>query len=272
MYAVILAGGSGTRLRPLRGTGEPVAFQQLADGRTLLQHTAERLAPLVDPMDVVVVANRRHGQLVRRQLPEARIVVQPIDRGTATALALAVVSVDRPESETMVVVNADHEVERDDAVRDAIGVAGEYLSRGALGVERPLVTFGVQPTTADRELTYIQPSYNDGARVGGQRVYRVSSLEPKPEDTRTRQLFDSGTTYWSAGMYVWRQGAITESLQRYTPLFTMLGPAFRSELALTAAYDRLQPVSIEEGVLAGAARDGIVLTVPLDVGWRERGA
>jgi mannose-1-phosphate guanylyltransferase len=170
----------------------------------------------------------------------------------------------------MVVVNADHEVDRSDRVCEAVRVAGEELSGGALGVDHPLVMFGVQPSSADRELTYIQPSYNDGARVDGHRVYRVSVVEPKPEKTRTRQLFESGTTYWSAGMYVWQGAAITEALQRYTPLFTMLGPAYRSELALAAAYDRLQPVSIEEGVLAGAARDGSVLTVPLDVGWRER--
>jgi mannose-1-phosphate guanylyltransferase len=117
MYAVILAGGSGTRLRPLRGTEEPVAFQALPDGRTLLQHTCARLARLVDPMDVVVVTNRRHGQLVRDQLPDARIVAQPMNRGTATALALAIVSVERGADETMVVLTADHEVEREDVLR-----------------------------------------------------------------------------------------------------------------------------------------------------------
>ncbi|HEV3485337.1 MAG TPA: sugar phosphate nucleotidyltransferase, partial [Vicinamibacterales bacterium] len=139
MYAVILAGGNGTRLRPLPGTEEPAAFQGTPDGRTLLQQTAARLAGVVDPMDVIVVTNRRHGQLVREQLPEARIVTQPMNRGTATALALVIVSVDRPESETMIVVNADHEVELDDAVQQAITVADQQICGGALGVERPLV-------------------------------------------------------------------------------------------------------------------------------------
>ncbi|CAN5647854.1 hypothetical protein BH23CHL6_BH23CHL6_00970 [soil metagenome] len=88
---------------------------------------------------------------------------------------------------------------------------------------------------------------------------------------RTRQLYESGTTYWAAGIYLWQRAAIADAAQRYTPLFTLLGPAYRSELALRAAYDRLQPVSIEEGVLAGAAGDGVALTVPLDVGWSERG-
>jgi mannose-1-phosphate guanylyltransferase len=272
MYAVILAGGSGSRLRPLRATDDAIAFQPMPDGRTLLQQTAARLAPVVDPMDIVVVTNRRHGKLVREQLPEARIVTQPTNRGTATALALAIVSVDRPESETMVVVNADHSVDRDDVVKDAIEVADGQLSSGALGVERPLVTVAVRPTKADRELTYIQPDYNGGTRIGGQRVYRVSSVEPKPADSRARQLYESGTSYWSAGIYIWRQAAIANAVTRFTPLFTMLRPAHRSEVALNAAYDGLQPVSIEEGVLAAAARDGSVLTMPLEIGWHERSA
>lgn len=271
MYAVILAGGSGTRLRPLRGTEEPVAFQALPDGRTLLQHTCARLARLVDPMDVVVVTNRRHGQLVRDQLPDARIVTQPMNRGTATALALAIVSVERGADETMVVLTADHEVEREDILKEAIAAADGQIVSGALGVERPLVTFAVRPTEADRELTYIQPSFDGGQRIAGQRVYRVDAVEPKPDTNRTRQLYESGTTYWASGIYIWQRAAIADAVQRYTPLFTLLGPAYRSELALRAAYDRLQPVSLEEGVLVGAARDGVVLTVPLEVGWSERG-
>ena len=268
MYAVILATGSGTRLRPLRG-GEEAAFQMAADGRTMLQQTVDRLVPVVDPMDVVVVADRRQGQLVREQVPAARIVTQPIDRGTATALALALVSVDRPALETMVVLTADHDVEREDVLREQIVLAGEQAEGASLGIEQPLITFAIQPTGADRELTYLEPSYNEATRVGKYRLYRVNSVEPKPEPTRTRQLYESGTRYWNAGIYVWRQDAIVARLRRYTPLFTMLEPAYRSELALGAAYDQLQPVSIEEGVLVSAARDGIVLTMPLEVGMRE---
>ena len=268
MYAVILAGGSGTRLRPLRARAES-AFEVMADGRTLLQQTVERLAPVVDPMDIVVVANRRQGQLVRQQVPEARIVTQPIDRGTATALALAVVSVERPESEAMVVLAADHQVDREDVLREQVSIAAEQAITGALGVDEPLITFGIRPTSADRELTYVEPDYDQGTRVGGHRLYRVTSVEPKPEATRTRHLFESGTRYWNAGIYVWKQAAIADCLQRYTPLVMMLAQAYRSELALAAAYDRLQPVSIEEGVLIGAARHGIVLTMPLEVGVRE---
>jgi mannose-1-phosphate guanylyltransferase len=269
MYAVILAGGSGTRHHPLHVSDEPTAFRVQPDGRTVLAKTAARLAPLVDPMDFVVVTDRRFGQRVRDELPEARILPEPMNRNTAAALALATIAVNRPEAEPMLVVCADHEVDQEDAFRQAIAGAAVEVVTGVLGIARPLVTFGVRPTAADPEFSYIQPRYDDGVRAGGLRVYPVAGFEANPQNGRTKQLYSSGTTYWSSGIFVWQRGAIYEAIERYTPLFTLLEPAYRSELALRAAYDRLQPVSIDEAVLTGAAGDGYVLTAPLEIGWRE---
>jgi mannose-1-phosphate guanylyltransferase len=269
MYAVILAGGSGTRQRPLRASEEPIPFRTLPDGRTVLFHTAARLGDLVDPMDVVVVTDRRFGQRVREDLPEARILTEPMNRNTAAALALATIAVSRPDGEPMLVVCADHAVEREDVLRDVLRSAEEAILAGVAGVERPLVTFGVRPTGPDPEFSWIQPSYDAGVRAGPLRVYPVSGFEAKPQDGRSRELYESGTMYWSSGIFLWERGAIRDAIERYTPLFTLLEPAYRSELALRAAYDRLQPISIDEAVLTGAAGDGTVLIAPLDVGWRD---
>lgn len=268
MYAVILAGGSGTRHHPLRTSDEPVALRPL-DGTSILRRYAARLEPLVDPMDVVVVTDRRFGQRVRDELPEARILNEPMNRNTAASLALATIAVNRPETEPMLVVCADHGIDDEDGFRQAIAGAAVEIVSGALGVDRPLVTFGVRPTSADPEFSYIQPRYDDGVRAGGLRVYPVAGYEANPQNGRTKQLYDAGTTYWSSGIFVWQRAAIHDAIERYTPLFTLLEPAFRSELALRAAYDRIQPVSIDEAVLAGAAGDGLVLTAPLEVGWRD---
>jgi mannose-1-phosphate guanylyltransferase len=269
MYAVILAGGSGTRQRPLSGHERATAFAPRPGGRSVLQCTAERLAPLVDPMDITVITDRRFGQTVREQLPEAIIVTEPVNRHTAASIVLATVVLDRPERDVMLVLSTDHEVEREDAFRDALSTAERELTRTAGGITRPLVAFGVRPSAPDPEFSYIRPRQHEGFRAGSLRTYPVDGIEPKPETGRARELFESGTSFWNAGIFLWQRGAIRDAIERYTPLLTLIEPAHRSELALRAAYDRLQPLSIDEAVLAGAARDGGVLMAALDVGWRE---
>jgi len=269
MYAVILAGSSGTRQHPLRAKDDPVSLRPTDDGRTLLRRIGDLIEPIVDPMDVIAVTDRRFGERVRTVLPEARILTEPMGRNTAAALALATIAIRRPDDEQMLVICADHEVAQGDAFREAIATAAVEVVRGAAGVDRPLVTFGIRPTNPDREFSYIQPGYDDGERIGRLRVYPVIGFEAKPENGRTKELFEAGTNFWNSGVFLWQRGAIYDAIERYTPLFTLLEPAYRSELALRAAYDRISPISIDEAILTGAVRDGIVVTAPLDVGWRD---
>ena len=182
MYAVILAGSSGTRQHPLRAKDDPVSLRPTDDGRTLLRRIGDLIEPIVDPMDVIAVTDRRFGERVRTVLPEARILTEPMGRNTAAALALATIAIRRPDDEQMLVICADHEVAQDDAFREAIATAAVEVVRGAAGVDRPLVTFGIRPTNPDREFSYIQPGYDDGERIGRLRVYPVIGFEAKPEN------------------------------------------------------------------------------------------
>lgn len=272
MYLVILADGR-TRQRPPTGGELPVAFRRTADGRTGLERTVERLAPLIDPLDVVVVTDRRHGQTVRSLVPDALVLAEPIHRNTAASITLATVAVERPGDEAMLVVIADHDIEDDDAFRGAVSTMAESLASTDTpsGLAAPLVAFGVTPTDADPDSSYIRPRYGDAFRAGTVRGFPVDGYEAHPTATRARELFDSGTTYWSAGVFLWRRDDIHAAIEHYTPLLTLIEPAHRSELALAAAYDRIQPLSIDETVLAGAAGDGAVVTIPLSVGWKPSG-
>src|SRR4051794_32179705 len=121
MYLVVLAGGSGTGQRASTGLERPTAAAGSdPEGRSPLQQTVACLEPLVDPMDVVVVTDRRFGQLVREQLPESRIVTEPMGRNTAAAVALATVAVERPDGEVMLVLPADLAIPADESLRDAV--------------------------------------------------------------------------------------------------------------------------------------------------------
>ena len=266
MYLVILADGR-TRQQPPSGA-VPVAFERMPDGRTVLERAAARLAPLIDPLDVVVVTDRRHGQTVRGLLPNAQVLAEPLHRNTAASITLATVAVDRPDDEAMLVVVADHDIEDDQAFRTAVTTMEGSLAGMDEGTT-PLLAFGVTPTEADPTCSYIRPRFGDAIRAGALRVFPVEGYEAHPNAARAQELFESGTSYWSAGVYLWQRGAIHAAIERYTPLLTLIEPAFRSELALSAAYDRLQPLSIDETVMAGAGGDGAVVTIPLDVGWRE---
>ena len=269
MYVVILAGASGTRQRPLTGAERPAMFERAVDGTTILERTMVRVAPLVDPLDVVVVTDRRDGQAVRGIAPDALILPEPMNRNTAAAITLTTVAVNRPDTEPMLVFSADHDLDRPEVFEEAIETLDREISRGVPGITRPLVTFGIRPTGAEPGFSYIQPRCGDVIRAGALRVFPADSYEAGPDLARSRELFDSGTAYWNSGIYLWQGGAIREAIERYTPIFTLIEPAFRSELALKSAYDRLQPMSIDEAVLVGGARDGTVMTTPLDAGWCE---
>ena len=153
MYLVMLADGR-TRQQPLSGGELPAAFATTTDGRTVLERAATRLAPLIDPFDVVVVTDRRHGQAVRGLLPKALVLAEPMHRNTAASIALATVAVDRPGDEPMLVVMADHDIEQEEAFREAVSAVEGSFSSAAGDIASPLLAFGVDPTDADpdREL------------------------------------------------------------------------------------------------------------------------
>jgi mannose-1-phosphate guanylyltransferase len=272
MYVVIMAGGGGTRLWPLSRPERPKPFLPLVDDASLLQHTVRRILPLVDEMDVFCVADRRYGQLVRDQVPDVGLIVEPSGRNTAAAIALASAVIERPDDEVMVVLPADHWIADEDAFREAIRVAAEHLATGAFGIERPLVTLGVRPTFASTDYGYLRPDAMHGAKVEGVRVHPLLGFEEKPVEARARELINLPGVAWNAGMFAWQRGAIRAALEKYTPLPMLIDQAVGSELALANAYERITPISIDRAVMESAAADHQVVTGAMDAGWSDLGS
>jgi mannose-1-phosphate guanylyltransferase len=279
MYVVIMAGGGGTRLWPLSRPERPKPFLPLLGDETLLQTTVRRLldGPELGGLaldDIAVVTDRRYGALIREQLGGVRIVTEPHGRNTAAAIALATLAIERDDNDVMLVLPADHRIDpaREGVFRQVLADAAAGLAGGQpFEVEDPLVTLGVQPTHAATEYGYLVPRYEDGRTIRGLHAYPLRAFEEKPAPARARELFESGGVAWNAGMFLWRRRAIRAALEKYTPLPMVLGQAFRSEVALKAAYDRIQPLSIDHAVMEGAARDRRVVMASLDVGWSDLG-
>jgi mannose-1-phosphate guanylyltransferase len=271
MYAVILAGGGGTRLHPLSRPERPKPFLPLLGERSLLQATVERLAGLTD--DITVVTDRRYEQLVREQVPAAAIVLEPLGRNTAAAIALATLVIERRDDDVMVVLPADQTVERTDVFQGVLRAAADELATGAFGIEDPLVTLGIQVDRPATEYGYLIPDVARGADIAGLRAYPLVRFEEKPKPARAEELARDEGVAWNAGIFLWRRRAISHALTRYTGLLQSLGPMVGSPSTLQHAYEAIQrPVSIDYAVMEGAAQSGQVVMASMDVGWSDLGS
>lgn len=279
MDAIILAGGGGTRLWPLSRPETPKPFLPLLGERSLLQRTVDRLAGYpelaVTLEDVTVVTDRRYATLVRQQLPGVRVVVEPIGRNTAAAIALAVVSLerdgDRDADDVMLVLPADHTIEREAVFRGVLGAAAR-LAEGAFGIEAPLVTIGIAHDRPATEYGYLLPELERGETLHGLQSYPLRGFEEKPSRERAAQLVTEAGVAWNAGIFAWRRSAIREAIGRYTGILTLLEPVAASDTGLAAAYDQVRSVSIDHAVMESAARDRRVVMASMDVGWSDLGS
>jgi len=271
VYAVVLAGGGGTRLWPLSRPERPNPFLPLLGDETLIQRTVARLSPLVSPRDVFVVAERRHLALVVEQLPEvppANLLGEPMGRNTAAAVALAAEALARPNHEVMLVLPADAHIADEAGFRDALAVAAEVARGGSL------VTLGVTPDRPETGYGYILAK-PPAREVAGRPTFAVERFLEKPSTDRAAELIATGMASWNAGIFAWTRATIRDRLARYAP--DILGPIRAISQAgtladLEVAYPSLRATSIDYAVMEPASVAGDVSVVPMSVGWSDLGS
>jgi len=277
MYVVIMAGGGGTRLRPLSTAARPKPFLPLLPtGETLLEGTVARLrGPELElsDADICVVASAAYAPLVHRQVPGIAVVVEPEGRNTAAAIALATLAIDRNDDDVMVVLPADHRIdpEREGLFRSVLRAAGEGLATGAFGVESPLVTLGIRPTHPSTQYGYLVPRVEAGEDVAGLRAYPLAAFREKPSPADAEALVASRGVAWNAGMFLWRRRAIRAALERHAPEIAAGVADGLASGDLAAAYPRLPSRSIDYAVMEPAGAAGEVVMAGLDVGWSDIG-
>ncbi|MDH4142119.1 MAG: sugar phosphate nucleotidyltransferase [Chloroflexota bacterium] len=270
MYAVIMAGGGGTRLHPLSRPERPKPFLPLLGRVSLLQATAARLPT----DDITVVTDGRYERLVRDQLPGVRVLAEPRGRNTAAAIALATAALERADDDVMLVVPADAYIDpaREGAYRDVLRTAADGLATGSFGIADPLVTLGTRVTRPAIEYGYLVPRLDAREMVEGLAAYPLAAFEEKPKPDRAAELFEQDGVAWNAGIFLWRRRAIRAALDRYTGLMRLIEPTVSSPVLLDHAYEQLKPISIDHAVMEGAARNGEVVMGSMDVGWSDLGS
>ena len=211
-YAIILAGGAGTRLWPLARASRPKPFLPLVQGQSLFRLTYERIAPLSGLRRVVVVAGAEHRSWVRRQAPEVaadRLLLEERGRNTAAAVAAAALWVrERSPNGIMIVLPSDHFITPIGAFRAAIRRAVRAAERGG-----GLLTIGVPARFPDTGFGYIRPT----KRLVAPGIHRVSSFVEKPGAARAHAMVRSGRYLWNSGIFVWKAEAILDELGRHSP-------------------------------------------------------
>ncbi len=278
MYAVILAGGGGTRLWPLSRADRPKPFLELIGEGTLLQATVARLSPLIQPRDVFVVTDGRYAALCREQLPHVpaeNIIGEPRGRNTAAAVALAAAAIDRPADEVMAILPADHRIVDAEGFRSALATAAGAAADGSL------VTLGIEPSGPETGYGYVIAA--DGAdaangaalaaRTGAARAaHQVERFVEKPSRERAIELLASGRAFWNAGIFVWRRDSLLAGLERYASgILSPIRAAIASSEDLAGAYGSVEATSIDYKLLEPSSLEGLVRVVPVGVGWSDLG-
>jgi mannose-1-phosphate guanylyltransferase len=273
LWAVVPAGGSGTRLWPLSRAARPKFLLPLLGERSLLQQTIERLAPSVPPERTLVVCGPAHAAPVARQLPdlpEQNVLVEPSPRGSGPAIALATALIARRDSQAIVgSFAADHEVSDlplfDATLRTAVAAAHEGW----------LVTIGLTPTRPETGYGYIERTDDIVACTPEGSAYRAARFVEKPDLETATEYVASGRFLWNASMFVWKAQALLSEVARLQPelhasvshIAEVWGTPQQEQVA-AEVWSHLAESTIDQGVLEHAER---IAVVPARFGWSDIG-
>jgi mannose-1-phosphate guanylyltransferase len=279
-FAVILAGGRGTRFWPRSRTRTPKQLLDIAGGDTMLRQTAARIAPLFPPGQTWAVTNTQQAPAVRRQLhrvPMWQVLAEPAGRNTAAAIGFAAIHIRHiAEDGVMAVLPADH----------YIADAAKYraLVRAALHVAATpgkLVVLGIPPTRPETGFGYIELGGRP-QHVRGAKVFAVRRFTEKPPLATARRYVASGKYLWNAGMFFWRVSTYMDVLRRFQPkihalledLAATIGTP-RYDRALESVYPRIENISVDYAILEPSTQQKIgpsVSVIPAQVGWSDIGS
>jgi len=270
-YAIILAGGEGTRFVPFSTPERPKQFLNVVDEkRTMIQQTFDRISKFVPGDRCFVATNDRYEALVAEQLPEIppeNVVGEPKKKNTAPAIALASALIHRRDPEAVTLFTpADH------YIPDGDGAAGIFKKAASFAADgKYLVTFGIPPTFPSPEYGYI----HEGNAIGGSGASGVKEFVEKPDVPTAQGYMDSGHYYWNSGMFVWRTSALLEAVGRYLPEMAEQLSTLKLDSKggadqgwVNKFFDEVQSISIDYGVMEKARN---VVVFPFPVEWSDIG-
>ncbi len=271
-YAVVMAGGIGSRFWPHSRRSQPKQFLSVQGRYTLVEDTVRRLAGLVPDDRIYVVAAAEFGPLIREHLPQIpakNLIVEPAARGTGPCLGLAARVIERRDPQAVIAVfAADHVIAPRQRFQRCVRVGFATAES-----ERALVTFGIKPTGPDTGFGYIEVGRQHRRTVP--KVFWVSRFVEKPDVATAKRYLRTGRYLWNSGMFVWRADVLREAIARYAPdidraldaLDAARGAAQRRRAE--REFARLRSVPIDIAVMEKSDR---VAAVEADFDWNDVGS
>ncbi len=271
-YAVIMAGGCGTRFWPLSRRNHPKQLLALFEQSTLLEQTVNRIRPVIPPERTYVFTNKVIQKKVRQLLPGLppdNIVAEPASRNTAPTLGVAAWEIYRRDPEgIMVVLPADQTIGKPAVFRQVLGSACRVASVG----ERSVV-IGLKPTRPETGFGYVRLGKREKV-VAGHGVFRVKSFTEKPSLAKARRYLSSGQHLWNGGIFVWKASTLIRNFERFRPeMATLLeriaeGGGTRSR-AFGQLFPKFERISIDYALMEKISD---IYAVPANIGWNDVGS
>jgi mannose-1-phosphate guanylyltransferase len=273
-YAVIMAGGGGTRLWPLSRKSSPKQMLALVDERSLFQSAVDRLKGLFNPDQIYVVTVEEQAKGLQRQAPEIpkkNYLLEPMPRGTASVAGYAAVAIrNRDPQASMAVVTADHVIGNVEQFRDLLIAAYDVAQ------ESFLVTIGVSPTGPSTGYGYIQQGDGLG-NYQGQEVFRALKFKEKPNLESARMMLQDSTHTWNSGMFIWRVDSVMHEIECQMPELSLkleeISKAWNQpekNEVVARVWPTIQPETIDYGIMEGAQNVAVIPARNLE--WSDVGA
>ncbi|GAW29749.1 MULTISPECIES: mannose-1-phosphate guanylyltransferase [unclassified Carboxydocella] len=269
-YAVIMAGGTGTRFWPKSRSRFPKQFLPLFGNNSLLQTTFNRVNRILNRNQILVVTNKHYVQTVINQLPQclfSNLLVEPVRRDTASCIGLAVSYIYRVNPEAvMVVLPSDHFVADEEKFLQTVQEGIEWARKGDW-----IITIGIKPSEPKTAYGYIELGLEQ--REG---VWQVKSFREKPDLDTAIKYLEQGNFFWNAGIFIFRAEVMWRSLERYLPqvhqalnqVIPYWGTPQQTEI-IKKVYRPLPKVSIDYGVME---KTDNLLVLTADFGWDDLGS
>lgn len=268
-YAVIMAGGIGSRFWPLSRTSKPKQFLDILNiGKTLIQITYERYLPLCDKENIFIVTNEEYVGLIHEQLPDIKkeqLLVEPSRKNTAPCVMYACHKIHHINPNAKIIVApSDHVILKENEYLETIRKGFDFID-----TNDSLITLGIRPTRPDTGYGYIQ--FLDSSSD----VKKVKTFTEKPTREIAETFLKSGDFLWNSGMFIWSSAAIIKAFEKYLP--EMLEAFQGGENVyntdneydfISSAYSQSTNISIDYGIMEKANN---VYVIPSEFGWSDVG-